>query len=307
MDATPFKWDLKTISQKSLEATEALFSFLPATGARDTVVTELRKVLMQHLGNETYFLTEAVDVVPCRKWLSEVPDPSIVAVLGMPPLNTKMLVHIDYVIAHHVIDRLLGGTGDVSPEVRPLTEAEMGVLQYLIMQLLMRLHAVCGHDERIHFRFEQILQRSENLVPMVPAKDDGVVITVRLGFADHVGFVRLLFPNPLISKVMAEPLRGSESAGERQYWKSRMEVFGDMKASVWAEAGVVTIHPEELQGLEVGDVVLLDESDLSLANKTVTGDLKLRVGDGQHGWVRAKVDADKEVLHCTIENIEMGG
>lgn len=307
MSVEPFKWDLKTISQECLESTEALFSFLPATHARDAIVTELRKVLMQHLGNETYFLTEAVDVVPCRRWLSAVSDPSIVAVLGMAPLNSKVLVHIDHVIAHHVIDRLLGGVGDVTPEVRPLTEAEIGVLQYLIMQLLMRLHSICGHDERIHFRFEQILQRSENLIPLVSSKESGVVLTMRLGFADHVGFVRLLFPNPFIAEAMVEPLRGLETRGERRHWKSRMEAFGDLKASVWAEAGVVTIHPDELQGLEVGDVVLLDESDVRLKNKSVSGDLKLRVGDGQHGWVRAKVDADQEVLHCTIEDIQVGG
>lgn len=307
MSIEPFKWDLKTVSQPSVEATEALFSFLPATGARDTVVSELRKVLMQHLGNETYFLMESVDVVPCRRWLSAVSDPSIVAVLGMSPLNSKVLVHIDHVIAHHVIDRLLGGTGDIVPEVRPLTEAEVGVLQYLIMQMLMRLHAVCGHDERIHFRFEQVLHRVENLVSLVPSKEDGVVITVRLGFADHVGFVRLLFPNPFISEAMMKPLNLPETVGERRYWKSRLEAFGDIKASVWAEAGVVTIHPEELQSLEVGDVVLLDESDVRLKNKTVAGNLKLRVGDGQHGWVRAVVAADQEVLHCTIENIQVGG
>lgn len=307
MTIEPFKWDLKPISQECIDATEALFSFLPATGARDSIIFELRKVLMQHLGNETYFLTEAVDVMPCRRWLSEVADPSIVAVLGMSPLKSKVLVHIDHVIAHHVIDRLLGGSGDITPEVRLLTEAEIGVLQYLIMQLLMRLHAICGHDERIHFRFEQILQRSENLVPFVPSKEDGVVLTVRLGFADHVGFVRLLFPNPFISEAMVKPLQGPETAGECLHWKSRMEAFGDMKASVWAEAGVVTIHPDELQDLEVGDVVLLDESDVRLKNKKVEGDLKLRVGDGQHGWVRAKVDVDQEVLHCTIENIEAGG
>lgn len=307
MTVEPFKWDLKPISQKSVEATEALFSFLPATGARDAIVTELRKVLMQHLGNETYFLTEAVDVTPCRRWLSAVSDPSIVAVLGMAPLNSKVLVHIDHVIAHHVIDRLLGGAGDITPEVRLLTEAEIGVLQYLIMQLLMRLHAICGHDERIHFRFEQILQRSENLIPLVPSKEDGVVLTIRLGFADHVGFVRILFPNPFISEAMVEPLHGPATQGEHRYWKSRLEAFGDLKASVWAEAGVVTIHPDELEGLEVGDVVLLDESDVRLKNKVVSGDLKLRVGDGQHGWVRARVDADQEVLHCTIENIEAGG
>lgn len=307
MTTEPFQWDLKPISQECVEATEALFSFLPATGVRDSIILELRKVLMQHLGNETYFLTEAVDVVPCRRWLSEVADPSIVVVLGMSPLNSKVLVHIDHVIAHHVIDRLLGGTGDITPEVRLLTEAEIGVLQYLIMQLLMRLHSICGHDERIHFRFEQILQRSENLVPLVPSKEDGVVLTVRLGFADHVGFVRILFPNPFISEAMVEPLQGPETVGERRYWDSRMEAFGDMKASVWAEAGVVTIHPDELQGLEVGDVVLLDESDVRLKNKTVSGNLKLRVGDGQHGWVRAKVDADQDVIHCTIETIEVGG
>lgn len=304
MSVDSFKWDLKTISEKSVAATEALFSFLPATGVRDTVVLELRKTLMKHLGNETYFLVESVDVAPCRQWLAGIADPSIVAVLGMPPLSSKILMHVDHVIAHHVIDKLLGGGGEVQPEVRVLTDAEIGVLQYLVMQLLVQLHAACGHDERIHFRFEQVLQRAENLTPLVPAKEDGVVITVRLGFADHVGFVRLLFPNPLIAKAMVSPLHVPATRGERAYWRSRLEVFGELKASVWAEAGIVTVHPDELRSLEVGDVILLDESDVRLQGKKLDGEVKIRVGEGQRGALKATVDADRDVLHCKIDTIE---
>lgn len=300
----PFKWDLKIVSEKSVAATEALFSFLPATGVRDTVALELRKTLMQHLGNETRFLVESVDTISCRQWLAGVTDPTIVAVLGMTPLKSKVLFHIDPIIAHYIIDRLLGGSGEISPELRLLTEAETGVLQYLMMQLLMRLHAVCGHDERVHFRFEQILQRAENLVPLVPAREEGVLMTVRLGFADHVGFVRILFPNSLIAKAMLEPLHLPGTLGERRFWQSRLPAYGELKALVWAEGGVVTIHPEELRNLEVGDVVLLDESDIRFRGNSFDGDLKLRVGDGAHGWVRAQVKVDDETLHCTIKAIE---
>lgn len=304
MSVEPFKWDLKTISEKSVAATEALFSFLPATGVRDTVIHELRKALMRHLGNETYFLVESVDVVPCRQWLTGVSDPAIVAVLGMSPLSSKVLMHVDHIIAHHVIDKLLGGGGDVQPEVRVLTEAEIGVLQYLVMQLLVQLHAACGHDERIHFRFEQVLQRSENLVPLVPAKEEGVVVTVRLGFADHVGFVRLLFPNPFIAEAMVSPLHIPASRGERAHWRSRLEAFGELKASVWAEVGVVTVNPDELRNLEVGDVILLDESDVRLQGRKLDGEVKIRVGEGQRGSLKATVDVERDVLHCKIDDIE---
>lgn len=307
MTVESFKWNLREVSGKSVAATETLFSFLPATGARDAVALELRKVLMQHLGNETYFLLESVDVMPCRQWLAGVSDPALVMVLGMTPSATKVLMQVDHVIAHHAIDKLLGGGGDVQPEVRILTEAEIGVLQYLAMQLLMRLHSICGHDERVHFRFEQVIQRTENLLPFVPSKDEGVVMTMRLGFADHVGFVRLLFPNPFITKTMVTPLNVPGTAGERHYWRSRLETFGTMSSSVWAEAGVVVVHPDELSGLEIGDVVLLDETDLRLKGKQLTGDVKIRVGDGRHGCLRAKVDTDHDVIHCTIDDIESGG
>lgn len=307
MGIEPFHWQLKTVSAASVSAMEALFSFLPATTVRDTIALELRKVLMHHLGNDSYFTLESVDVTPCRQWTTALSEPTIVAVLGMVPFPTKVLVHVDHIIAHHVIDRLLGGGGDITPEIRLLTEAEIGVLQYLFMQLLSKLHTLCAHDERVHFRFEQILQRTENLLQFSPVKEEGVVMSFRLGFAEHVGFVRFLFPNPLITGAMVEPLHTTTSTGERHYWKSRMEAFGDQKASVWAEAGVVTIHPDELKGLEVGDVILLDESDIRMTGKKLDGDLKLRIGDGQHGYVQARVDTDHDVIHCVITDIEAGG
>lgn len=307
MGTEPFHWNLKAISEQSVAATEALFSFLPATGIRDTVTLELRKVLMQHLGTESYFTLESVDVISCRQWVGTVSDPAIVAVVGMAPLPTKALLQIDHMIAHHVIDRLLGGSGDVTPDVRLLTEAELGVLQYMLMQLLLRLHKVFGHDERIHFRFEQLLQRTENLLPFAPPKEDGVLMSFRLGFADHVGFVRMLFPNPLIAKAMVEPMQGAGTPGENRYLRGRLAAFGDLKASVWAEAGIVTVDPEELKTLEVGDVIVLDETDLRLAGKKIDGDLKIRVGDGQHGYLRASVRADHDEVHCTVTDIKVGG
>ena len=297
MAVQPFKWNLKTVSEKGVAAVNALYSFLPSTAVRDTLSLEMRKVFMQHLGNDSIFVVEAVDVIPCRQWLAALPDPSIVISIGLTPLSSKILIHVDHVIAHHMIDRLLAGDGDVSPEKRVITDAESGVLQYLCMQLLMQLHTVCGRDERVHFRFEQILQRTENIVKLVPARDDGVVMTIKLGFGDHLGFVRVLFPDPFISKAMLEPLSVAQGSAEQAHLLSRLQVFGDIKASVWAEAGVVTVHPEELQQLEVGDVILLDESDIRLKGGKPEGKVKLRVGTGQHGGVRAQIKADSEELH----------
>ncbi|PIR20324.1 MAG: hypothetical protein COV45_07175 [Deltaproteobacteria bacterium CG11_big_fil_rev_8_21_14_0_20_47_16] len=307
MATEPFKWNLKIVSEKGVAAVNALYSFLPSTGVRDNLSLELRKVLMQHLGNDSFFVVEAVDIMPCREWLSTLPDPSIVVSVGMTPLSSKILIHVDHVIAHHMIDRLLGGDGDVSPEARLITDAEGGVLQYLCMQVLMHLHSVCGRDERVHFRFEQILQRTENIVKLVPVRDEGVVMTVRLGFGDHLGFVRILFPDPFVSEAMVEPLSLAPGSTEQAHLLSRMNAFGDISASVWAEAGVVTIHPDELKQLEVGDVVLLDESDIRLKGGRPDGNVHLRVGMGQHGGVRARIQTEDDILHCKIEHIDVGG
>jgi len=307
MATEPFKWNLKIVSEKGVAAVNALYSFLPSTGVGDNLSLELRKVLMQHLGNDSFFVVEAVDIMPCREWLSTLPDPSIVVSVGMTPLSSKILIHVDHVIAHHMIDRLLGGDGDVSPEARLITDAEGGVLQYLCMQVLMHLHSVCGRDERVHFRFEQILQRTENIVKLVPVRDEGVVMTVRLGFGDHLGFVRILFPDPFVSEAMVEPLSLAPGSTEQAHLLSRMNAFGDISASVWAEAGVVTIHPDELKQLEVGDVVLLDESDIRLKGGRPDGNVHLRVGMGQHGGVRARIQTEDDILHCKIEHIDVGG
>jgi flagellar motor switch protein FliM len=245
--------------------------------------------------------------MPCRQWLASLSDPSIVVVIGMTPLSSKILIHVDHVIAHYIIDRLLAGSGDIAPEVRLITDAESGVLQYLCMQILLHVHAICGRDERVHFRFEKILQRTENIVPFVPARDEGVVMTVRLGFGDHLGFVRILFPAPFVAEAMVAPIAVTPGSAEQTHLLSRLAAFGDMKASVWAEAGVVTVHPNELRGLEVGDVILLDESDVRLKGNMPEGEVRLRVGDGQHGSVRARIRADEDVVHCKIEHIDVGG
>ena len=69
--------------------------------------------------------------------MAALPECPVLVVLGLAPIGKKAVVHIDSHIASLVIGKLLGGGESAPEELKPLTETEQGVLQYLIIASLM--------------------------------------------------------------------------------------------------------------------------------------------------------------------------
>lgn len=299
-----FKWEgLKKVSARELALTDALFEFLPATGIREHVALAVRKTLIGHLGQDVKYFLDSVSEASFADFSKDLSEPAVIIVFGMKPVEQKGFIHIDGHLARVIIDRLLGGRGESVGEVSELTETEQGVLQYLIMQLMAEVYKLCGSSPRVHFRFERFAFHGKDLVNFVSPKDTMAVLNWRVSCFGKSGFVRLVFPDPFVSQAFLSPevIDAKKMPAEMAHFKRQLERFGFIKTTIWAEGGRVTLSGEEIDDLEPGDVLLLDETLASMQDDELTGEVLIRAGQGEKSSVRAKIKRSIKKLELEIE------
>ncbi len=307
MTIRPYRFKLKQVSEHEQRLLEALFAYLPATGLRSLFRRGLVQALTREIGVPCALHLETVRQESYEQFLSRLPDPALLAVVGMAPIEAKAILDIDAPLAMTIVERLLGGEGRRVPEPRPLSDTEQGVFEYLLLKAMAEVHDLCGDDARVHFRFERFAMHPHE-VRELAAGDEGMALLVfRLQVGERTGFVRLVLPDPFVEGVLLD-VEGVEERrpGERAERLQRLRRFGFLRVPLWAEAGRTVLTPAELAQLEEGDVVLFDESLVRLDGGRPTGKCLLRVGAGLAGGYEAELQTDADYARLTLTGVHKG-
>lgn len=300
----PFKLDnLKKVSRREQELIHALYEFLPATEVREKVHVAIRKALIKHLGRDIRYFLSSVETISFNEFSTALPECPVVVVLGLAPIGKKLIIHVDHHIANLLINKLLGG-GDVTMgEVKPLTETEQGVMQYLVMQILSQIYSSGGAEPRVHFRMDRFLFDPGDVRKLVDAREKVCILTVNVTIFDQSGFIRLVFPDPFLEEIVNLSEGAGQTKGERKYFGHALHKWGFVKTSVWGEAGNSLLNPVEIRDLEPGDVILFDESDLKLTGGEMKGNIVLHFGAGGKGVDASLVESGAKTIKCKLGGI----
>ena len=87
-------------------------------------------------------VTTALDDIDQRtydEYVRELPSPTLLSVLDLPPLKGAAMLHLPPSLTMTVVDRLLGGTGGGTAPHRALTEIELRLVTDLLDRVLVRL------------------------------------------------------------------------------------------------------------------------------------------------------------------------
>jgi len=295
---------LPKVSRQETELLSALQSYLPRIGFAEGLKGGIQSLLRQHLGPAFSFELESVRTISADAigtFLSELPSSGIYLQIGLVPVESKAFCEVDPLMAHVMIDHLLGGAGEPLTMIRPLSEIEQGIFSFLVLKVLSLIYEKCGASARVHFRLEVVRSMVSELVP---PKGSAVALTFRLILEDRSGYLRIVLPSPMVQKGFLEPFAGAGTSDEeREGLLARLESLGFVETDLWAEVGRTILKAKELQKLERGDVVLLDQSTVILKGGQISGRTALRLGKGAHGALRAKI-VGSNPFQVEIEGVE---
>jgi flagellar motor switch protein FliM len=290
--AVPFDFrGLKSLKRRDLEIEAALLNYLPFSSQENLVRKSLEEFLSKQFNGNAKIQLEKFEEGRLSEFVNSLPSPCLLAVLGVQPVSSKALVWIDPMLGFSLIDRVLGGTGELPTELKPLTSIEEGVFQYLILKAMREIFEACGESAAVHFRLESIARSRKDLLPFASDAARVILMNFRAQVGNSIGFVVVALPHPLVEGVFLKrgPLEMPERLEEYEYSLHRFDQMGYVRTSVWAEIGSVSLTLAEKNQLEKGDVILFDQTQCKMSASHLTGNVVLRVGEGKGGGFLSQV------------------
>ena len=302
----PYHFRLTKVSKKHVELVDALLNFLPASGARENFHVAIRKALHKYLSDVGYYLA-GIEEIGFKDFFSRLPNPCSVAVLSLEPFQHKGFVEIDPFLSHMMIEKLLGGKGDDFGELKPMTETEQGVIEFLLLKILSQIHQLCGEQAKLHFRLERTLLEPAHIRSFARDDDPLICLKIHVSCLKRSGFVKIFLPHPWILEGFMKNLPGDKKSYEHKEIQNHLNNFEDQPCELLGTLGEASVVHRDLKSLEEGDVVLLDKSGLSHKKGAWEGDVNLVAGNGESGGYKAEWDGFSAGGHIRLVGTLKGG
>lgn len=191
---------------------------------------------------------------------------SVLVTLGLDPLPATPLLKLDGPLAHGMIDRLLGGSGEITAMDRALTEIDAQVLERGIPLFLESLTEAWSSVEKLKATVRAI-EASPQFLRMAAPQDPILQVDLSMSFAGLSGQMTLILPydslKPVLPRLaaaayMAEPtdIQPIDPEGSRRL----RHLIRGAQLSLTAVLGEATVSVGDFLDLSKNDVLILESS-----------------------------------------------
>ena len=226
----------------------------------------------------------SVEQLAYEEFVNYMVQPTVIGMIEMHPFEGSMLIEINPALVFTIIDRMLGGRGTFSGNVRELTDIEKTVIERVIMRILELLEDSWSTVVDVRFRFES-MESNPFFVQICSPSDMVLVVIMKLKVADVEGMVSLCFPYFLI-----EPIMDRLSS---QQWYASTSHKADDEMKIWLnnsvrqirmpmaiELGHTVLSLSDVYALQVNDVIKLDELKDSNIDVRVGNQIRFKAKPG---------------------------
>jgi len=222
---------------------------------------QLTTVLGTSLRTGVTTTLEEIDQRTYDEYVRELPSPTLLSVLDLPPLKGAGMLHLPPSLTMTIVDRLLGGTGGGTVPARALTEIELRLVTDLLDWILGRLGT--AFESLVAVRPQLNRTESNPQFAQVTAPTDMVVVTSLVVKVDGApSTVSLAVPFTALGPVLEEATRRDKLHDDHLAEELRRAV----ETSVQGSAVDVCVRFRELRlpsariaALQPGDVLALDQ------------------------------------------------
>lgn len=288
----PIQWQLPQVSAAQLQLEARVRGMLPDPSLQGHVLQTVHQTLVRFLGPDTILLPDGIRSITFGELVERHADQIVLVVLALPPHNHTMYVQLDREVAGVLVDRVLGGRGDIAEVLVPLTEAEQGCVQFILMNAALAMHTAMGADAPWYARVERVIARRGPAEQLAPPHRTLVEAAFRVGVGERVGAVRLLLPPETIQALVQDV--GATAAPTMQHYAR----FAHERVTLYADAGVCELQVADLGALAAGDIVLLDRAAVQLQQGRVIGGAVLRPAAGEAG-LACEIGPDDNLMIVT--------
>jgi flagellar motor switch protein FliM len=195
-------------------------------------------------------------------YIESLPSPSFMVLTNVEPLAGVTILQMPHETAMLCVDRLLGGPGkDEQPE-RALTEIETELMRALSQRVVHELHYAFEGLTQLTAKVTA-LESNPQFAQVANASDVFVVASFEMHAGSQEGAATLAMPFPSVFPILEAALAVKKIDKKDVAIRSAREMHSrmrDVPLEVAVQFEPVTLTPNQIIGLGVGDVVPLGQS-----------------------------------------------
>lgn len=218
--------------------------------------------LAAHLRTVVQVNVTSVEQLTYEEVVNSIPNPTIMSIITMAPLEGNIILDIKPSIAFTIIDRLFGGPGEAPEKVRGLTDIERTVMERIINGMMDHFAEAWDNIIQLEPKLE-LMESNPQFAQVVSPTEMVVMVTLEMKVGEKQGLITLCIPyiviEPVVTKLNAHFwYSGSGKKSTTQHLEVLRNNLEKAKVPMSVNLGHTVLTVAELIDLQVGDVVQLD-------------------------------------------------
>jgi len=223
----------------------------------------------------------SVEQLTYGECIMSVPSPSTLGIFEMAPLKGGALLDINPHLVFPIIDRILGGSGRASIQVRELTEIERTLADRIFRRLFVDLQQAWLQVGQFDIRLLKV-ETNPQFIQLTSPNDITLLAMFSVRVGEVQGMMSLCLPltmlEPILPKLVTQRWLGSSGAGP--LGGRSPEMVGHLQSTrldLRAVLERVEVPIERLSCLQPGDIIPLPSAPLSGGRPTGNQELSVIV------------------------------
>ena len=211
--------------------------------------------------------------------------------------ETPVIICVTPTIMVSMMDRMMGGTGDVEddlPSDYAYTDLDLVIYQNLMQEFVSILGGSWENYIHLDFSFGRV-ETNPTLVQLIGLEETVVMISLDITFPNCSGRIDFCLPDAVLSRIFTEIARGN-TVQRRMMEDHSEDIRAHLQESnlvITAELGRINVRLQDIYELNVGDVI-----DMNMkTNATVT----LRIGGKK--WFTGFMGAHDKHMAVKIQDV----
>jgi len=266
--------DIPNFTTLDIALKAGLLDRLPHENSATTLLKALAQVL-ETLAKTSVTLTKIHHKIESSEgWQQSLTSAGVAVLLTLRSEQTPVYIHMDQGSVLELISRMFGSDKVETRGAGAVADAEIGVMSYVLLKLINKATDLDWPElELTEVEADAGIWKSKLFEATHIYSFD-----VGLGIGGRGGIARIAIPLSLLD---FSPLTPStwELPAEAMHLTRRFDALRHLKCEYIASVAQLELSPDEQRSLKEGDIVLLDDHELSWEGDDLRGKIKLYLRD----------------------------